>query len=175
MCEKFDHQILFQLAYRSPGQSHQQFCVSRAGANIMPLFNVTYCRRYSLHSGQWQHFCSFTAYVWCASGLSTGAHSLLSDIIVNHSVNHQLFTDDTQLQKSAPFSEVINLTKELNACTDDIKTWMMENHLKLNDNKTEALPFPFSSSLKPSTVSLPDSTTLGSHNIPFILDSKSTL
>ena len=74
-----------------------------------------------------------------------------------------------------------NLTKELDACTDDIKTWTMENQLKLNDDKTEALLFPFSSSLKPSTVSLPDSFTLGSHNIPFsdsarnlgfILDSK---
>ena len=105
----------------------------------------------------------------------------LSDIIANHSVNHQLFADDTQLQKSAPLSEVTNLTKELNACTEDIKTWMKENQLKLNDNKTEALLFPFSSSLKPSTVSLPDSITLGSHNIPisdsawnpgFILDSK---
>ena len=105
----------------------------------------------------------------------------LSDIIANHSVNHQLFADDTQLQKSAPLSEVTNLTKELNACTDDIKTWMTENQLKLNDDKTEALLFPFSSSLKPSTVPLPDSITLGSHNIPFsdsarnlgfILDSK---
>ena len=47
--------------------------------------------------------------------------------------------------------------------------------------KTEALIFPFSSFLKPSTISLPDSITLGSHNIPFsdsarnlgfILDSK---
>ena len=49
-------------------------------------------------------------------------------------------------------------------------------------DKTEALLFPFSSSLKLPTVSLPDSITLGSHNIPFsdsartnlrfILDSK---
>ena len=46
----------------------------------------------------------------------------LSDIIANHSVNHQLFSDDTQLQKSAPPNEVTNLTKELNACTDNIKT-----------------------------------------------------
>ena len=91
----------------------------------------------------------------------------LSDIIANHSVNHQLFADDTQLQKSAPLSEVTNLTKELNVCTDDIKTWMTENQLKLDDNKTEALLFPFLFSLKPSTVPLPDSTTLGSHNIPF--------
>ena len=46
----------------------------------------------------------------------------LSDIIANHSVNHQLFADDTQLQKSTPLSEVTSLTKELNACTDNIKT-----------------------------------------------------
>ena len=105
----------------------------------------------------------------------------LSDIIANHSVNHQLFADDTQLQKSAPLNEVTNLTKELNACTDNIKTWMTENQLKLNDDKTEALLFPFSSSLNSSTVPLPDSITLGSHNVPFsdsarnlgfILDSK---
>ena len=51
----------------------------------------------------------------------------LSDIIANHSVNHQFFADDTQLQKSAPHSEVTNLTKELNACTDDIKTWISSN------------------------------------------------
>ena len=43
---------------------------------------------------------------------------------------------------------------------------MTENQLKLNDDKTEALLFPFSSSMKP-TVSLPDSITLGSHNTPF--------
>ena len=57
----------------------------------------------------------------------------------------------------------------------------MENELKLNDDKTEALLFPFSSSLKPPTISFPDSITLGSHSIPFsdsarnhgfILDSK---
>ena len=44
---------------------------------------------------------------------------------------------------------------------------MTENQLKLNDDKTESLLFPFSSSLKPSTVPLPDSITLGSRNIPF--------
>ena len=91
----------------------------------------------------------------------------LSDIIADHSVNHQLFADDTQLQKSAPRSEVTSLTKELNACTDNIKIWMIKNQPKLNNNKTEALFFPFSFSLKPSTVSIPDLITLGSHNIPF--------
>ena len=60
---------------------------------------------------QWFHsYLSDTiiTHVRCASGLSTGAHSLrlfvlyttpLSDIIANHSVNHQLFADDTELQE----------------------------------------------------------------------------
>ena len=65
----------------------------------------------------------------------------LSDIIAKHSVNHQLFSDDTQLQKSAPLSEVTNLTKELNACTDDIKTWMTKN--KQKTTKQELFSFPF--------------------------------
>ena len=51
--------------------------------------------------------------------------------------------------------------------SESIKTWMNENQLKLNDDKTEALLFPFSSSLRPFTVSLSDSITIGSHNIPF--------
>ena len=74
----------------------------------------------------------------------------LSDIIANHSVNHQLFADETQLQKSCPLSEVTNLTKELNARTNNIKIWKTKNQLKPNDDKTEALLFSFSSSLKPS-------------------------
>ena len=41
---------------------------------------------------------------------------------------------------------------------------MTENQLKLNDDKTEALLFPFSPSLKSSTFSL--SITLSSNNIP---------
>ena len=99
--------------------------------------------------------------------------TLLSNIIDNHSVNHQLFTDDTQLQISAPLSEVTSRTKELNACTDDIKTWMTKNQLQLNDDKTEALLSPFSSFLKLSTISLPDSVTLGSHSIPFFDSARS--
>ena len=100
----------------------------------------------------------------------------LSDIIAKHSVNHQLFADDTQLQKPTPLSEVNNITKELNACTDDTKTLMTKNQLKLNNNKTEALLFPFSSSLKPSTVPLPHSlllalTTSPSLILPGTLDS----
>ena len=70
-------------------------------------------------------------------------------------------------QTSAPLSEIDNLFKDLCACTDDIKAWMTENQLKFNDDKTEALLFSFFSSSKPAAISLPDSITLGCHNIPF--------
>ena len=74
---------------------------------------------------------------WCHMKLLTYLYTTpVSDIIANNSVNNQLFADDTQLQKSA------HLTKELSACTDDLKTRMTENRLKLNDDKTEALLFP---------------------------------
>ena len=63
--------------------------------------------------------------------------------IANHYVNHQLFADDTQFPKSAPLSEVTNLTKELNACTDDVKHGGTKINLNPNDDKTEALLFFF--------------------------------
>ena len=47
----------------------------------------------------------------------------LSDIIANQSVNHQLFADDTQFQKSTPPNDVQSLTHDLQSCTDDIKAW----------------------------------------------------
>ena len=56
----------------------------------------------------------------------------LSDIIPNHSVNHQLFADDIQLQKSTPPNDVQSLTHDLQSCTDGIKAWMCNNQLKFN-------------------------------------------
>ena len=69
--------------------------------------------------------------------------------------------------RNTSINEIDNLTKELCACTDDIKAWVTENQLKLNDDKREALLFSFFSSSKPAAISLPDSITLGCHNIPF--------
>ena len=71
----------------------------------------------------------------------------LSHIILhsyNHSVNHQLFADDTQLQKSAPLSEVTNLTKELDACSHNRKK---QGWRKISSNwtttKQKLFSFPF--------------------------------
>ena len=44
----------------------------------------------------------------------------LSDIIGNHPVNYQFFTDDTQLKKSTPPNHVQSLSRDLPSCTDGI-------------------------------------------------------
>ena len=64
-----------------------------------------------------------------------------SDIIANHSVNHQVFADDTQLQTSTPPDKMQNLTRDLQSRTDDMKPWKCNNQLKLKDDKTEAVLF----------------------------------
>ena len=106
----------------------------------------------------------------------------LSDIIANHSVNHQLFADDTQLQKSALPNDVQSLTHDLQSCTDDIKAWMCNNQLKLNEDKTEAILF--STPSLSSCHCLPSSIVVGTHEIlfsdkvrslGFILDSNLTM
>ena len=61
----------------------------------------------------------------------------LSDILTGHSQNHKLVVDGTQIKQSTALTKTDNLTKELKACTDDVRTWMAQNQLKLNDDKTE--------------------------------------
>ena len=67
----------------------------------------------------------------------------LSSIIANHSVNHPLFADNTQLQKSAPLSKVTKLTKEFDACTDDIKHGWPKISLNLTTTKQKLFSFTF--------------------------------
>ena len=53
----------------------------------------------------------------------------------------QQFADDTQLESPCDMDEhsVKATVKNLEHCCRDIKTWMLENRLKLNDHKTEIL------------------------------------
>ena len=137
-----------------------------------------------------QQFCFlfFSSYVWCSAGFSVETCAVclyttpLSDIIANHSVNHQPFADDTQLQKSTPPNDVQSLTHDLRSCTDDKKAWMCNNQLKLNEDKTEAILF--STPSLSSCHCLPSSVMVGTYEIQFsdkvrtlgfILDSNRTV
>ena len=68
----------------------------------------------------------------------------LGDIVRCHNMKFHLYADDTQLYLSLngrdPEPEHDALTR-LEACIADIKLWMLQNKLKLNDSKTEFLQF----------------------------------
>ena len=54
-------------------------------------------------------------------------------------MSYNIYADDTQLYcsfKITSFDEVLHL---VNTCISDIRSWMIKNNLKINDNKTELL------------------------------------
>ena len=63
----------------------------------------------------------------------------LSAIINSHCITHSSFTDDIQLQMSAPIHKISKLLNSNHICIGDIKARVTVNMLKLNDNKTELM------------------------------------
>jgi hypothetical protein len=64
----------------------------------------------------------------------------LADILRHHNISFHLYADDTQIylafKPSEPMSEEDARTR-LEECIIDIRSWMAQNFLKLNDDKTE--------------------------------------
>ena len=89
----------------------------------------------------------------------------LSTLISEHSVASQSFADDTQLESSSTPSQIISSIERTQLCINDIKSWMSENKLKLNDDKTEALLI--SSKSTKFTDPKPSSLLVGSSQISF--------
>ena len=68
----------------------------------------------------------------------------LSAVIERHSILHHSYADDSQLQNSATPDRLPDLIDSMRLCIDDIKDWMTDNKLKLNDDKTEVMIISFS-------------------------------
>ena len=67
--------------------------------------------------------------------------SPLADIIKRHGMGHHLYADDTQLYfafKPIPSEQQASLAC-IKACLGKIDSWMVQNKLKLNQDKTEFL------------------------------------
>ena len=60
----------------------------------------------------------------------------LSAIIDSHSIIHNSFADDLQLQMSAPSDRIFELLHSMQSCIGDVKAWATANMPKHNDNKT---------------------------------------
>ena len=56
-----------------------------------------------------------------------------------HSVSIHMYVDDTQLYITCSLDKLDECMVHLKACLQDIKCWMLQNHLKMNDSKTEVL------------------------------------
>jgi hypothetical protein len=65
----------------------------------------------------------------------------LGAIIRHYNVQYHIYADDTQLYVSFKAADYSNELLRLHSCLNDIRTWMITNDLKLNDEKTEFLIF----------------------------------
>ena len=63
----------------------------------------------------------------------------VSDIMNYYSLHRESFSDNTQLHQSAHITELDQLISRIQDCITDLKTWMIYNKLRLNDDKTELM------------------------------------
>ncbi len=68
----------------------------------------------------------------------------LGKIIQRHNINFHLYADDTQLY--VPLKPGSSDASHILSCLTDIKAWMSNNFLQLNETKTEVMLFTPSSS-----------------------------
>ena len=61
----------------------------------------------------------------------------LSNLIKRHSLSVHLFADDIQIETSILPQHVHSAISYVETCIYDVKYWMIENKLLINDEKTE--------------------------------------
>lgn len=63
--------------------------------------------------------------------------SALFDIIQKHDFQVHMYADDTQIYVLLDPSDGKDMVEKLESCVSDVRDWMSNNFLKLNDSKTE--------------------------------------
>ena len=63
----------------------------------------------------------------------------LGTVIEKQSMKYHMYADDAQIYMSAPTVDVPSLVHKFELCVSDVKNWMIENKLKMNEDKTEIL------------------------------------
>ena len=68
----------------------------------------------------------------------------LGSILRHNGINFHIYADNTQLYISFDLSDPSIAKDKVNKCISDIRTWMIQNKLKINDSKREFLVLTFS-------------------------------
>ena len=98
----------------------------------------------------WCYFVPCSSLFWCPSGLCSGPYVVcalqpLHSIIRQHGLSAQNFADVTQIYTEFEISndgvDQIEAYRRIKCCAEDTKTWMFENKLQLNEDKSDGFVF----------------------------------
>ena len=63
----------------------------------------------------------------------------LGTILRHYNIDYHIYADDTQLYCSFTIDSLNDVLNLITTCIADIRSWMIRNKLKINDDKTEFL------------------------------------
>ena len=89
----------------------------------------------------------------------------IASIVNGHSLSHHSFSFDNQIYISRPRTEIPYMVQSIENCVSDLKCWMTQNKLKLNEEKTEMIWLTSQRAL--GLVNLPSSASLNGCDIKF--------
>ena len=63
----------------------------------------------------------------------------IGDILRKHNLGFHLYADDKQIYLTCDADDIGMATSKIEACIEEVKMWMSDNFLCLNDSKTEVM------------------------------------
>ena len=63
----------------------------------------------------------------------------LAKLLHQHHMQHHLYADDTHLYVTFPPTDHMQALARMEACIQEVKTWLCDNGLVMNENKSEAI------------------------------------